>query len=71
MNQRLDADVRATILSLVGQAESIGQAVGGLLVGFLANLLTVPLALLSVSVLLMPVLGFIYRSNRSVGRKDI
>jgi DHA3 family tetracycline resistance protein-like MFS transporter len=70
MNQRLDPDVRATILSLVGQAESIGQAVGGLLVGFLANLLTVPLALLSVSVLLMPVLGFIHRSNRLVGSKD-
>jgi DHA3 family tetracycline resistance protein-like MFS transporter len=71
MNQRLDPDVRATILSMVGQAESVGQAVGGLLVGFLANLFTLPLALVAISGLLIPALGFIYRSNRSVGSKDV
>lgn len=70
MNQQLDPDVRATILSMVGQAEAIGQAVGGLLVGFLANLFTVPLALLAVSGLLMPALGFIHRSNNRVDNKD-
>jgi DHA3 family tetracycline resistance protein-like MFS transporter len=70
MNQRLDADVRATILSMTGLAESIGQAVGGLFVGFLANLLTVPLALLAISGLLMPALGFIWRSNKPDGSKN-
>lgn len=70
MNQRLDPDVRATILSMLGQAESVGQAVGGLLVGFLANLLTVPLALLAVSGLLIPALGFIGRSFSLVDNKD-
>ena len=70
MNQRLDPDVRATILSMVGQAESIGQAVGGLFVGFLANLFTVPLALLAVSGLLIPALGFIRWSNSLADSKD-
>lgn len=70
MNQRLDADVRATILSLVGQAESIGQALGGLFVGLLANLSTVPLALLAISALLLPVLGLILRANRSLPDRD-
>jgi DHA3 family tetracycline resistance protein-like MFS transporter len=70
MNQRLDPDVRATILSMVGQAESVGQAVGGLLVGFLANLFTVPLALLAASGLLILALGFIRRSNSLVDNKD-
>ena len=67
MNQRLDPDVRATILSMTGQAESIGQAAGGLLVGVLANLFTVPLALLAVSGLLVPALVFIRWANRRNG----
>ena len=70
MNQRLEPDVRATILSMIGQAESVGQAVGGMLVGFLANLFTLPLALLAVSGLLLPALGFIRRSNSLVDNKD-
>ncbi len=64
MNQRLDPDVRATILSLTGQAESVGQAVGGLVIGMLANAFTVPLALLAAGGLLIPALGFIHRANR-------
>ena len=55
---------------MAGRAESIGQAVGDLLVGFLANLFTVPLALLAVSGLLIPALGFIRRSNNLVDNKD-
>ncbi|MCU0489063.1 MAG: MFS transporter [Anaerolineales bacterium] len=70
MNQRLDSDARATILSMIGQAESVGQAVGGLLVGFLANLFTVPLALLAISVFLIPALGLIRRSNSLVDNQD-
>jgi DHA3 family tetracycline resistance protein-like MFS transporter len=64
MNQRLDPDVRATVLSMVGQAESIGQAGGGLLVGLLANLFRVPLALLCIAGLLLPALVLIRRADR-------
>ena len=68
MNQRLDPDVRATVLSMVGQAESIGQAGGGLLVGLLASLFQVPLALLSIAALLLPALVWIRRADRDPAR---
>jgi len=64
MNQRLDPDVRATILSLTGQAESVGQAAGGLVIGALANAFTVPLALVAAGGLLIPALALIRRANR-------
>lgn len=70
MNQRLDSDARATILSMTGQAESIGQAAGGLFVGLLANLLTVPLALLVAGGMLIPALGFIRHANRLVAQEN-
>jgi MFS transporter, DHA3 family, tetracycline resistance protein len=63
-NQRLDPDVRATILSMTGQAESVGQAAGGLVIGLLANLFTVPLALLAAGGLLVPALVFIRWAER-------
>jgi len=66
-NQRLDPDVRATILSLTAQAESAGQAAGSLFIGALANLFTVPLALLVAAGLLIPALGLIRRANRRTG----
>ena len=71
MNQRLDPDVRATILSLTGQAESVGQAIGGLVIGMLANVLTVPLALLAAGGLLVPALGFIRRANRYAAKQKL
>ena len=64
MNQRLDPDVRATILSMTGQAESIGQVTGSLVIGLLANIFTVPLALFFCGGLLAPALGFIRRANQ-------
>jgi len=56
MNQRLDSDVRATLLSMTGQAEAVGQVGGGLIVGLLAKVLSVPLALLACGGLLTPAL---------------
>ncbi|MBN1136428.1 MAG: hypothetical protein JXM73_07570, partial [Anaerolineae bacterium] len=64
MNQRLDPDVRATLLSMTGQAEAVGQVGGGLLIGLLARAFSVPLALLCCGALLVPALGFIRRANR-------
>ncbi len=64
MNQRLDPDVRATILSMTGQAEAIGQVSGGLIVGLLAKAVSVPMALSLCGGLLVPALAFIRRANR-------
>lgn len=69
MNQRLDSDVRATILSMTGQAESVGQVSGSLIIGLLAYVLSVPLALLFCGGLLAPALGFIRRANRGYQHK--
>jgi DHA3 family tetracycline resistance protein-like MFS transporter len=70
MNQRIDPDVRATVLSMIGQAESVGQAAGDLVIGVLANAFTVPLALLFCGGLLTPALGFIRRANRYAAEKE-
>ncbi len=63
MNQRLDPDVRATILSMTGQAEAVGQVTGGLIIGLLAKIFSVPLALFFCGGLLAPALEFIRRAN--------
>lgn len=65
MNQRLDPDVRATILSMTGQAEAVGQVTGGLIIGLLAKIFSVPLALFFCGGLLAPALEFIRRANRA------
>ena len=69
MNQRLDPDVRATVLSMTGQAEAVGQVSGGLLIGLLARVFSVPLALLCCGALLVPALGFIRRANRYAAKQ--
>lgn len=63
MNQRLDSDVRATVLSMTGQVDAIGQIGGGPVIGVLANAVSVPLAMSISGGLLTPALGFIARAN--------
>jgi DHA3 family tetracycline resistance protein-like MFS transporter len=53
VNQRLDASVRATILSMSGQVDAIGQVAGGPLVGVVGNT-SVRLALTMSAGLLCP-----------------
>lgn len=50
-----DSKVRATVLSMFGQMNAIGQMVGGPLVGALATATTIGIGFLSVSTLLLPV----------------
>ncbi|HLO13556.1 MAG TPA: MFS transporter, partial [Anaerolineales bacterium] len=65
INQKLDSRVRATIHSMFGQVDAIGQTVGGPVVGLIANLLSVRLAVSISSLLLSPALLFIRRANRT------
>ena len=65
INQKLDSRVRATIHSMFGQVDAIGQTMGGPAVGLLANLFSVRLAVSVSSLLLSPALLFIQRANRS------
>jgi sugar phosphate permease len=64
INQKLDSRVRATIHSMFGQVDAIGQTVGGPLIGTVANLYTVRMAVSFASFLLAPALLFIQRANR-------
>ncbi len=63
VNQHLDSQVRATVLSLVSQVDSLGQIAGGPAIGVLANAVSVPLAMSLSGTLLTPALGFIRAAN--------
>ncbi len=64
INQKLDSRVRATIHSMFGQVDAIGQTAGGPVVGLIANVFSVKLAVSLSSLLLSPALLFIQRANR-------
>jgi DHA3 family tetracycline resistance protein-like MFS transporter len=63
INQKLDSSVRATIHSMFGQVDAVGQIAGGPIIGIIANLFSVRLAVGIASVLLSPALLFIQRAN--------
>ena len=59
-----DSSMRATVLSMKGLADQIGQVLGGLCVGFIALRVTVSLGLLASSVVLVVIvfmLGYLWR----------
>lgn len=64
VNQRLDSAVRATVLSMSGQVDAIGQILGGPVVGLIGNLISVRAAITVSGVLLTPVLGLYGRALR-------
>jgi DHA3 family tetracycline resistance protein-like MFS transporter len=64
VNQRLDSDVRATVLSMIGQVDAIGQIAGGPLIGLVASLFSVTAAISISGLLLTPALPLIRAANR-------
>ncbi len=64
INQKLDSRVRATVHSMFGQVDAIGQTTSGPLIGLIANMFSVKLAVSISSLLLSPALIFIQRANR-------
>jgi DHA3 family tetracycline resistance protein-like MFS transporter len=63
VNQRLDSDTRATVISMSGQVDAIGQIASGP-VAALISLTSVRAAITMASFLLMPALPLIARANR-------
>lgn len=57
VNHRLDSRVRATVLSLSGQVDAIGQIAGGPLLGLVARQGSIQAGLLGSALLLAPVLA--------------
>ena len=66
VNQRLDSDTRATIISMSGQVDAIGQIASGPLAG-VVSLWSVQAAIAFASFLLTPALPLIRRANRLHG----
>jgi DHA3 family tetracycline resistance protein-like MFS transporter len=70
VNQKLDSGTRATVLSMSGQVDAIGQIAGGPGVGLIANLISVPAAIVTSGLLLFPALPLIGRAN-ALSRKQV
>lgn len=62
VNQRIDSQVRATILSTSSQVDAIGQIAGGPLLGWIGTAISLQAALVSGGILLSPVLGLFVRA---------
>ena len=63
VNQKLDPSTRATVLSMSGQVDAIGQVAGGPALGAIGNLVSVRAAIAAAALVLSPVL-FLY--NRAL-----
>jgi DHA3 family tetracycline resistance protein-like MFS transporter len=63
INQKLDSNVRATVHSMFGQVDAIGQIVGGPVVAVIAAFGSAVASLVTSSLLLTPALLFIRRAN--------
>jgi DHA3 family tetracycline resistance protein-like MFS transporter len=64
VNQRLEAKVRATVLSMSSQMDAVGQIAGGPLLGAIGSALSIQAALLASSLALSPVLVLLNRGKR-------
>lgn len=63
INQKLDSKVRATVHSMFGQVDAIGQMLGGPIVAVIAGVGSAVASLVTSSLLLTPALFFIRRAN--------
>ena len=71
INRKLDSKVRATVHSMFGQVDAIGQIAGGPGVGLIANLASVAAAVTTSGLLLTPALFLVGRANRqSLAEED-
>ena len=63
VNQKLDSQVRATVHSMFGQVDAIGQVLGGPVVAVFASIGSAVASLVTSGLLLTPALFFINRAN--------
>ncbi len=70
INQKLDSQVRATVHSMFGQVDAIGQVLGGPIVAGIASVSSAVASLATSGLLLTPALFFIGRAN-SQSREEV
>jgi DHA3 family tetracycline resistance protein-like MFS transporter len=63
VNQKLDPQTRATVHSMTGQVDAIGQVGGGPLVALIAGISSVASAIVTSGLLLLPAFPLIARAN--------
>jgi len=63
VNQKLDSKIRATVHSMFGQVDAIGQVVGGPIVAVIAAVGSAVASLVTSGLLLTPALLFVSRAN--------
>jgi len=66
LTQSIDPRVRATVLSMVSQSDAIGQTVGGPVLGWIGPAISIPAALVTSAVLLVPALPLVAAARRRV-----
>jgi DHA3 family tetracycline resistance protein-like MFS transporter len=72
VNQKLDSRIRATVHSMFGQVDAIGQVVGGPIVAVIAAVGSAVAALVTSGLLLTPALLFVSRANsHSANEADV
>jgi hypothetical protein len=64
-----DSSVRATVISMTGQADAVGQTAGGPMLGAIGNVWGIPAALVSGAFVLTPALALYGRALRHDGRE--
>lgn len=64
VNQRLDSSVRATVISMSEQANSLGQIAGGVTVGAIGSAVSVRAAITTSGMILLPVLWLYAHTSR-------
>ncbi len=73
INQYVDSKVRATVLSMMGQVDAVGQVLGGPAVGWIGMVRSLRVALATTGIILSPVVplyGRIIRGERPSGEKQ-
>jgi DHA3 family tetracycline resistance protein-like MFS transporter len=70
VNRKLDPRFRATVLSMGGQVDAVGQLTGGPVVGLVGELLSLRAAMLTAAALLLPTLPLIARAGREAEREE-
>jgi DHA3 family tetracycline resistance protein-like MFS transporter len=70
MNQNIESRVRATVLSMNGQANALGQIFGGPGIGWIGNALGIRAAIAAAGLLLTPALLLFARTIRGDPSKD-
>ncbi len=66
-NQYINSEVRATVLSMSGQVDAVGQIVGGPIVGVIGTVRSLRAALVSSAIILAPVVPLYGRARRQHG----